>query len=405
MRLKRRLDPESETAADCRFAPSLYFSASALARATEKLAIECFRPTGLNPSLAYIVLLLLDSNISSVSNAYLARTLLLSQSTMVRHVDQLVKKGFMERFEYDDIPMICLTEEALDQYDLFIRCSNDFAGKCDELLGAENRWKLAREMNEATDKLRLGVSAAAGALPDIAAGECPTADEKSGRESRSLPRKLIVMSTPEQGRTVETAYLQKSISYEAYTRLIDELVTNGQTTGPDQSEAFIHYTALNQQRMHRWEKTIQLLPSAETALKSVTVPQTWLVLTEAWCGDAAHSIPVLHALAALNPLITLRFVFRDENPELMDRYLTNGVSRSIPKLIALDTATREELFTWGPRPTPLQATFLKMREEGIAYAAIKEELQRWYNKDRSVTIQQEMAALATATNTGMGMTA
>jgi len=208
-----------------------------------------------------------------------------------------------------------------------------------------------------------------------------------------------------ESRTVEAEYLQKAISYEALVALFDELVAKGQTTGFDQSEAFVHYTVLNQQRMHRWEKTIQLLPSVESAMRSITLPQTWLVLTEAWCGDAAHIIPVLHTLAALNPLITLGFVFRDENPELMDRYLTNGVSRSIPKLIAVDTATLEELFTWGPRPAPLQEIFLKMRDEGMAYAAIKEELQRWYNKDKAVTIQQEMTALASATNTDMGMTA
>jgi len=198
-------------------------------------------------------------------------------------------------------------------------------------------------------------------------------------------------------RTVESDYLQKSISYEAYSALIDDLVATSRTTGPDQSEAFIHYTQLNQQRMHRWEKTIQLLPSAESAIRSIATPQTWLVLTEAWCGDAAHSIPVLHALAALNPLITLRFLLRDENPQLMDRYLTNGISRSIPKLIGLDTMARKELFTWGPRPAPLQALFMKLREEGSVYAAIKEELQHWYNKDKTVTIQEEMAALAAGT--------
>src|SRR5882757_3486636 len=109
------------------------------------------------------------------------------------------------------------------------------------------------------------------------------------------------MDTPDTPVKVESAYLQKSISYEAYSSLIDDLVTSGRTTGPDQSEAFIHYTQLNQQRMHRWDKTIQLLPSAETAIRSISTPQTWLVLTEAWCGDAAHVTPVLHALAVLNP--------------------------------------------------------------------------------------------------------
>jgi hypothetical protein len=207
-------------------------------------------------------------------------------------------------------------------------------------------------------------------------------------------------------RKVEAVYLQKAMDYETYVHLLDELLGQGRTTGPDQSEAFIHYTQLNQQRMHRLGKTIVLLPSAEALMRKITLPQTWLVLTEIWCGDAAQSIPVIHALASLNPLIDLRFLLRDENPELMDRYLTNGVSRSIPKLIGLDTTTLEELFTWGPRPAPLQEMFLKMRAEGVEYHAIKEEIQRWYNKDGTVTIQQELSALAAGVGgADMGMTA
>jgi hypothetical protein len=194
--------------------------------------------------------------------------------------------------------------------------------------------------------------------------------------------------------TIPAAYIEKSLTYAAYERLIADLLGRGRTTGPDQSEAFIHYTLLNQQRMHRLDKTTLLLPSVETAIKSVTVGQTWLVLTEAWCGDAAQSIPVMNAMAMLNPVISLRLVLRDENPELMDRYLTNGVARSIPKLIGLDTATMEELFTWGPRPTALQEKFYKMKAEGVEYHLIKEEQQRWYNKDRTISIQEELAALA-----------
>ncbi len=209
------------------------------------------------------------------------------------------------------------------------------------------------------------------------------------------------MDTPDTGRKIESVYLEKAMTYEVYIQLISDLLAAGRTTGPDQSEAFIHYTELNQQRMHRIGKSILLLPAAEAILQAVTLPQTWLVLTEAWCGDAAHSIPVMHALAALNPLIQLRLLLRDENLPLMDRYLTNGVSRSIPKLIALDTATREELFVWGPRPAPLQTIFSQMKGEGIEFHAIKEELQRWYNKDRTVAVQQELATLVAGTAIGM----
>ena len=198
--------------------------------------------------------------------------------------------------------------------------------------------------------------------------------------------------------TIIAAAIERSLTYRAYERLIADLLGQGRTTGPDQSEAFIHYTLLNQQRMHRLDKTTLLLPSAEAAIKSITVGQTWLVLTEAWCGDAAQSLPVMNMLAVLNPAISLQLVLRDEHPGLMDRFLTNGVARSIPKLIGLDTPTLEELFTWGPRPAVLQQRFYKMRADGIEYHQIKEELQRWYNQDRTISIQEELAALASGSS-------
>ena len=208
------------------------------------------------------------------------------------------------------------------------------------------------------------------------------------------------------GRKVESSYVEKAITYEAYVKLISDLLAAGRTTGPDQSEAMVHYTELNQQRMHRVEKSMVLLPQAETLIRSISLPQTWLVLTEAWCGDAAHSVPIMHALAALNPLIDLRLLLRDENPELMDQYLTNGVSRSIPKLIGLDSATMEELFTWGPRPAPLQEIFTRLKLDGTEFHAIKEELQRWYNKDKTIAVQQELAMVAAgAGRVDMGLTA
>ena len=214
------------------------------------------------------------------------------------------------------------------------------------------------------------------------------------------------MDAPIASRKIEPVYLEKAISYQAYTTLITDLLAQDRTTGPDQSAAMVHYTQLNQQRMHRLDKVIELLPEAATLIRSITLPQTWLVLTEAWCGDAAQSVPVMHALAALNPLIGLKFLLRDENPALMDRYLTNGVSRSIPKLIGIDTTTSEQLFVWGPRPAALQHIFLQMKAEGMEFHGIKEELQRWYNKDKTATIQQELSTAASSVaGASVGMTA
>jgi hypothetical protein len=210
------------------------------------------------------------------------------------------------------------------------------------------------------------------------------------------------MDNPGTERKVESSYLQKSITYEAYRQLVDDLLAAGKATGPEQSEALTHYSELNVQRMHRVEKTIQILPEIREQMLHVGRPQTWLVLTEGWCGDASQSLPVMKALADLNPHIRVRILLRDENPELMDRYLTNGVSRSIPKLIAVDPETGTELYTWGPRPTALQESFYGMRSEGLPYDMIKEQLQRWYNTDKTVTIQRELAALASETSKAQG---
>jgi hypothetical protein len=202
------------------------------------------------------------------------------------------------------------------------------------------------------------------------------------------------MEAPLQEKSISPVYLESALSYEAYKQLVDDLLAAGKATGADHSEAFLHYSHLNQQRMHRLDKTIGIMPAVKEQILSIDRPQTWLVLTEGWCGDAAQSLPVMQALAQLNPHIRLRTLLRDENLELMDQYLTNGVSRSIPKLIAIDTDSLTVLFTWGPRPGPLQELFYQMKAEGMAYDGIKEALQRWYNTDKTITIQQEIAGLA-----------
>lgn len=49
-----------------------------------------------------------------------------------------------------------------------------------------------------------------------------------------------------------------------------------------------------------------------------------LAIAEDWCGDASNTLPVLARLAELAPGLELRLIKRDEHPELMNRYLTNG---------------------------------------------------------------------------------
>ncbi len=183
--------------------------------------------------------------------------------------------------------------------------------------------------------------------------------------------------------------LQKAISYPEYITLVKDLLDQGKSTGPNQSEDLLNYSLLNDKRMKRLDKTIKLTEETIAKVKDVKEPQTWLVLTEGWCGDAAQNLPVIHKIAEENPNIDLKLVLRDENVELMDEFLTNG-GRSIPKLIALDKEN-EVISTWGPRPTTATKMVADYKNEhGSLDAEFKKNLQVWYNKDKGNDVQKDI---------------
>jgi thioredoxin family protein len=117
-----------------------------------------------------------------------------------------------------------------------------------------------------------------------------------------------------------------------------------------------------------------------------------LVLVEDWCGDASNTIPVLAKLTDRAPGVALRLIRRDEHPEVMDRYLTNG-TRSIPVVIVLDRDFRE-LGHWGPRPHLLQQWVLEQRRQGTPKDQLYPEVRRWYARDGGESTLREVLAVA-----------
>lgn len=192
-------------------------------------------------------------------------------------------------------------------------------------------------------------------------------------------------------------YIEKAMTFAEYVKLIDDLLLDGKTTGPSQSEEMFNYGKLNRQRMHRLEKTTELNDSLKTVVKSGGRRMIWLILTEGWCGDAAQNIPVIEKIAAESNNIETRYLLRDENSGLMDRFLTDG-GRAIPKLIALDAETLEELGSWGARPAAARELYNQMKAQGLAKSLMMENLQRWYNADGSQSIQVEFESLLAGWN-------
>ena len=194
-------------------------------------------------------------------------------------------------------------------------------------------------------------------------------------------------------KTIYQTAWENSMSYNDYLRLIEEMIAQNRSTGHEQNDMLTDFTKLNRTRMNRLDKTQKLLPEMTEAVKKVSEKQIWLILTESWCGDAAQNIPVLKKIADENPLIDFRLVLRDDNDDLMQKYLTNG-GRSIPKLIAVSEGMEKELFAWGPRPQEAIELIHGLKEQyGGITDEVKTALQVWYNKDKGVSVQKEMIEL------------
>ncbi len=192
-----------------------------------------------------------------------------------------------------------------------------------------------------------------------------------------------------------TSVIKKSLSYAEYLQLTQDLLNQGKTTGPNQGADYVHYTNLNLHRMKRLDKTVEINAELKSLIAQIQTPQTWLVISEAWCGDAAQNVPLLQKLADLSSKIELKIILRDENLEVMDMYLTNG-GRSIPKLIALENTTLNELYTWGPRPASIQNVMNELKAANITeISEIVEKIQIAYNHDKSQSFQNEFVTLLT----------
>ncbi len=146
-----------------------------------------------------------------------------------------------------------------------------------------------------------------------------------------------------------------------------------------------------------WEGVYQhaTIPNWAMPLVAHGAIRKLLVLAEDWCGDAANTVPIMAALARQAESVELRIIKRDEHPEVMDQYLTNG-SRSIPIVIALDE-NFNELGHWGPRPSELQERVISNQRAGtpVPYA----DIRRWYAKDKGETTLREVLALSAPAKT------
>ena len=110
-------------------------------------------------------------------------------------------------------------------------------------------------------------------------------------------------------------------------------------------------------------------------LAAVETPLKVLILAEDWCGDVVQSLPPIVRMLEGCPSIAYRIFRRDENLDIMDRYLTDG-SKAIPYLVFMDDGLNE-LARWGPRPEDCQA-IMRDNKGSIPMEDIYPRIRSWY---------------------------
>lgn len=182
--------------------------------------------------------------------------------------------------------------------------------------------------------------------------------------------------------------IDKFLSYEEYQREAEILADK--PFDPNENEIAIKRNStrkLNLARTKRIEKQYEPSDRIKSIINEIDEEQTWLVITESWCGDSAQNLPYIAKIAELNNKIKLKIIYRDENPDIMDKYLTDG-NRSIPKLVAFDKDDNE-LFHWGPRPQSAQELVKELKGEGVDAEERNKQLHTWYAKNKGEELEQE----------------
>ena len=178
------------------------------------------------------------------------------------------------------------------------------------------------------------------------------------------------------------------MDFQHYLDYFENILSDPNAPAPYNNIDYLDYAKLNWARQQRWLKIGVLNADLAVFISQIDQPQQWIVITEPWCGDASHTVPFIHKLSTLNPLVTAEYQLRDAEPFLIERYLTNG-GKAIPKLIIRDAAGKD-LINWGPRPAQCQVLYNQLTAEKADFGTVKTELQKWYNADKGESFQFEL---------------
>ena len=139
----------------------------------------------------------------------------------------------------------------------------------------------------------------------------------------------------------------------------------------------------NQSKMEALRQSLILEPQAAAWLAALPRPVHVVAIAEDWCGDVVRHAPALQRLSEAAPNLNVRFIRRDQRPDVFARFLTNG-GEAIPKFIFLNDAF-VECGNWGPMPEICRELIARGKACGDVGAA-RRKVGAFYEGDHNLRI-------------------
>ena len=120
-------------------------------------------------------------------------------------------------------------------------------------------------------------------------------------------------------------------------------------------------------KMESIRTSLALEPHVAGLLKNLGRLVHVVAIAEGWCGDVVRHAPVLARLADESANLEVRFIEREQHPDVFIRFLTNG-GEAIPKFVFL-SADLTECGNWGPMPDACREVIARGKACGDVGAA------------------------------------
>ena len=136
---------------ESRYGRCMYFASNTLARKTEKLALAAWKKTGLSPSHAYLLMIVLEE--PGIQPGALSLELHLTPSTITRLIEKLEEKKLVIRTAEGKTTFVYPTAKSKEMKPLLQECVHDFYKSCIRLIGKDECVRFVKGLNKVADKI------------------------------------------------------------------------------------------------------------------------------------------------------------------------------------------------------------------------------------------------------------